>query len=54
VIASIRHRHTNYDEILMETADRRWARAQVQNKIEELLDAWGPPDAEAGQGLSTT
>jgi len=44
VIASIRHRHTRYDEILMESADRPWARAQVRDEINEILRAWGPPE----------
>jgi hypothetical protein len=44
VIASIRHRHTNYDEILMETADRPGARAQVRDQIHEILRAWGPAE----------
>ncbi len=42
VIASIRHRHTRYDEILMESADRGWARAQVRDEIDEILRTWGP------------
>jgi hypothetical protein len=42
VIASVRHRHTNYDEILMESADRPGARAQVRDEINEILRAWGP------------
>jgi hypothetical protein len=46
VIASIRHRHTHYDEILMESADRAWARAQVREEIDEILRAWGPPQPE--------
>ncbi|MGD1101551.1 MAG: DUF2293 domain-containing protein [Terriglobia bacterium] len=46
VIASIRHRHTHYDEILMESADRAWARAQVRDEIDEILRAWGPPEPE--------
>ena len=41
VIASIRHRHTRYDEILMRSADRAWARAQVRGEIDEILRAWG-------------
>src|SRR5208283_6180 len=48
VIASIRHRHTRYDEILMESADRAWARAQVRDEINEILRAWGPPELEGG------
>ena len=43
VIASIRHRHTNYDEILMRTADRPAARAQVRDKINAILRAWERP-----------
>jgi hypothetical protein len=46
VIASVRHRHTNYDEILMKSADRPGARAQVRGEIEEILRAWGPPERE--------
>jgi hypothetical protein len=44
VIASIRHRHTDYDEILMQSADRQWARAQVRDKIEKFLEMWDPPE----------
>jgi hypothetical protein len=44
VIARIRHRHTRYDEILMESADRPWARAQVRGEIDEILRAWAPPE----------
>jgi hypothetical protein len=39
VIASIRHRHTKYDEILMRTADRPGARAQVRDQINQILRA---------------
>jgi hypothetical protein len=46
VIASVRHRHTKYDEILMESADRPWARAKVRREIDEILRAWGPPEQE--------
>ena len=44
VIASVRHRHTPYDEILMQSADRPWARAKVRDEIDEILRAWGPPE----------
>jgi hypothetical protein len=44
VIASVRHRHTRYDEILMATADRAEARAQVRDEINEILRAWAPPE----------
>ncbi len=46
VIASVRHRHTNYDEILMRTADRSGARARVRDEINEFLRAWGPPEEQ--------
>ena len=46
VIASIRHRHTHYDEILMKSYDRPGARAQVRDEINEILRAWGPPEQE--------
>jgi hypothetical protein len=46
VIASIRHRHTRYDEILMKSADRAGARARVRDEINEILRAWGPPEQE--------
>ncbi len=46
VIASVRHRHTNYDEILMESADRAWARAQVRNEIDAILRAWSLPERD--------
>jgi hypothetical protein len=49
VIASIRHRHTHYDEILMQSADRAWARSQVRDAIDEILDAWGPAGAEESE-----
>jgi hypothetical protein len=48
VVASIRHRHTNYDEILMESADRAGSRAQVRDEINEILRAWEPPELEGG------
>jgi hypothetical protein len=44
VIASVRHRHTTYDEILMRSADRPGARAQVRDEINEILRAWSPPE----------
>src|SRR5208283_309658 len=48
VIASIRHRHARYDEILMESADRAWARTQVRDEIDEILRAWERPDQIEG------
>ena len=40
VIASVRHAHTNYDELLMEGMDRASAREEVWEKIEEVLKDW--------------
>jgi hypothetical protein len=40
VIAFIRHRYTRYDELLMKSMDRSWARQEVQPRIGEMLDAW--------------
>lgn len=40
VIASIRHRHTNYDTLLMNGVARQEARRQIQSKIESILHAW--------------
>lgn len=40
VIAHIRHAHTKYDELLMRGIDRLEARAQIREKIDELLQRW--------------
>ena len=40
VIASVRHRHTNYDTLLMESADRTQARQQVRDQIDAVLASW--------------
>ncbi len=40
VIASIRHRHTNYDELLMQGVDRASARETVREQTERVLAAW--------------
>jgi hypothetical protein len=40
VLASIRHRDTRYDELLMYGVDRQTARAQVSDDIARTLDAW--------------
>jgi len=40
VIASVRHAHTNYDELLMGGMDRASAREEVWEKIEEVLKDW--------------
>jgi hypothetical protein len=45
VIASIRHKHTHYDELLMRGLDRSEARWAVQDRIEEVLSSWENPEA---------
>jgi hypothetical protein len=45
VIASIRHKHTHYDKLLMEGLDRSEARWAVQDKIEEVLSSWENPES---------
>jgi hypothetical protein len=45
VVAAIRHRHTNYDELLARGLDRTLARSRVADRVEEILAAWrGLPD----------
>jgi hypothetical protein len=43
VIAHIRHEHTGYDKLLMETDDREEARQVVWPEIERLLSRWESP-----------
>jgi hypothetical protein len=40
VIAAVRHKHTNYDELLMKGFERLDAREQVWAQIEEVLEHW--------------
>lgn len=40
VIAHIRHEHTRYDELLMDTGDRAHSRQQVRGEIEKVLARW--------------
>jgi hypothetical protein len=40
VIASIRHRHTRYDRLLMKGWDRMGARDAVRDEIDRVLDRW--------------
>ncbi len=40
VIAAIRHRHTDYDRLLMKGWDRMDARDAVRDDIDRLLDEW--------------
>ena len=40
VVASVRHVDTDYDELLVAGVDRESARAQVQKRVEDVLNAW--------------
>jgi hypothetical protein len=40
VVASVRHIDTNYDELLMSGVDRESARAQVLQRVEDVVNAW--------------
>ena len=49
VLASVRHRDTRYDELLMSGVDRASARARVGDEVASTLRAWrtAPPSAHA-------
>jgi len=40
VIASIRHRDTAYDQLLMSGVDRSDARQQVRDDVDDVLERW--------------
>ena len=40
VVAFARHRHTKYDQLLMEGLDRHAARNAVREQIDEVLEMW--------------
>ncbi|MCM6774028.1 DUF2293 domain-containing protein [Nocardia sp. CDC159] len=40
VIASIRHRDTDYDHLLMRGVSRMQARAQIRPRLDEVLNSW--------------
>ena len=40
VAAHVRHRETNYDELLAEGYDRGEARAQVKRQVDAILGSW--------------
>ncbi|HEV2493633.1 MAG TPA: DUF2293 domain-containing protein [Terriglobia bacterium] len=42
VIAAIRHRHTNYDELFMTGCDR----AEVRDEVDRVLDRWRHPPGQ--------
>jgi hypothetical protein len=56
VIASIRHRHTKYDRLLMKGYERAAARDAVRQEIGRVLESWRfkSQQLEArGTGMST-
>ena len=40
VVASVRHVDTDYDALLMSGVDRESARAQVHDRVEDVVNAW--------------
>jgi hypothetical protein len=40
VVASIRHRHTKYDRLLMKGLGRMDARDSVRDDIDRVLESW--------------
>ena len=40
VVAAVRHKHTNYDDLLAKGTDRTAARQQVAERIDDILAAW--------------
>lgn len=44
VAASVRHRDTGYDQLLMSGRDRGEARLLVRDEVQQLLDSWRAPE----------
>lgn len=53
VVAFVRHRFTNYDELLVRGYDRQDARAMVRPEVEALLASWSR-DSEKSQQRETS
>jgi hypothetical protein len=51
VAAAIRHCHTNYDELLAAGLDRAMARQRVRNRVEDVLEVWGPDPEGTPSGI---
>jgi hypothetical protein len=49
VIAFVRHEHTNYDQLLMQGADRLDARQLVREKIDAVLAKWQTGNESEGR-----
>ncbi len=48
VAAAVRHRHTNYDELLASGLERALARQKVRDQAEEILESWRDRTGGAG------
>ncbi|MCY1141899.1 DUF2293 domain-containing protein [Actinoplanes sp. Pm04-4] len=56
VVASVRHKDTPYDEMLMDGVPREQARARIRDDIDRILEAWrrgGGGSPTPDQGFST-
>jgi hypothetical protein len=51
VAAHIRHRETNYDRLLAKETGRRDARAQVKDKVDEVMRRWSHNEEKDGNDL---
>jgi hypothetical protein len=51
--AAIRHRHTNYDELLSRGVDRAFSREQVAGKVAEVRAAWLSPARPLSESRQT-
>ena len=49
VLASVRHRDTEYDLLLMSGVPRAEARARVRGEVESVLEKWHPDGSDAGR-----
>ena len=47
VAASVRHRETDYDDLLMSGVERSEARERVRDDVEHTLDRWRRPASPA-------
>jgi len=47
VAASVRHRHTRYDELLMNGRERADARNEIREDMDNVLERWSAPSGRA-------
>jgi len=53
VVAAIRHRHTSYDELLMDGSSRGDARDKVRDDVDRVLERWRTGALEPGSSGGT-